>query len=157
MSEKVELTIEQKIEAIANILKSQATGRIEPWQGSRGPMFNVFLKNNGQNPSGVKNYPTVLSLAKGALESLRGSKYFIRFKFQLPDGSGGKLEQNATLVSAPDQGYLVFAGRESHNVSFSVSVEKVESKPKINNIETTSEGEIDLGLGLSAGSEITIG
>ena len=156
-----ELTAQEKLDAVASILKQASTGRVEPWDGKRGPMFNVYLKQDGQGPSGVKNFKTVADLAKAIIQVCKDTKYFIRFKFQIPNGSGGFKDQNATLVSVAPQGYLVFAGRESHQVSFTTSVDKVQSrKPIIENVEEDASGNVDLGLDTmksSGQSEILIG
>lgn len=159
-----EVTVEdkrqQQLEALASLFKSEATGQIEPWQGLRGPMFNVFLKNDGNNASPVKGASTIKELAEKVIESLKGSSYFIRFKFQVPDGSGGKTEQNATLVSISKQGYLVFAGRERRTVAFTTSVDKIERKAKVEGLEsdaTTGQATIDWDMFKKPSSGIDLG
>lgn len=154
---KTEVSVEEarqkQLEALANLFKSECTGQIEPWQGLRGPMFNAFLKNDGLTPSPVKGAETIKELAEIVLKSLKGSSYFIRFKFQVPDGSGGKTEQNATLVSVAKQGYLVFAGRERRSVSFTTSVDKIERKAKLEGMENVDEsGKMDIDWNMFGGT-----
>lgn len=133
---------QEKLDALAKLFKSEATGQVEPWKGKSGPMFNVFLKNAGKTASPVDGYDTIIDLIKMTLKSLKGSSYFIRFKFNVADGSGGQTEQNATLISVTDGGYMVFAGRERITASFDVSVDRVEKKAKkIEGLEPVGENE----------------
>lgn len=139
---------QQKLDALAKLFKSECTGQVEPWKGKTGPMFNVFLKNAGKTESPVKGYATIKDLIEVTLKSLKNSSYFIRFKFNVADGSGGQTEQNATLISVVDGGYMVFAGRERITATFDVSVDKVIKKTKvIEGLEptdsTTGKIEID--------------
>jgi len=142
-------TTQETLDVVAGILRKASTGKVEPWDGRRGPMFNVELVNNGQLASGVTDYPTICDLAKGVIDICKATKYFIRFQFQIPNGSGGFKTENATLISCAPQGYLVFAGRESHKVNFTATAEQAQtaSKPKIENVKEDSKGNVDLGLG----------
>jgi hypothetical protein len=133
---------QEKLDALAKLFKSECTGQVEPWRGKSGPMFNVFLKNGGKTTSPVKGTNTIKELIELTLKSLKNSSYFIRFKFNVADGSGGFTEQNATLISVVDGGYMVFAGRERINATFDVSVDKVIKKTKkIEGLEPTSDDE----------------
>jgi len=153
---------QRKLDALAKLFKSECTGQVEPWKGKSGPMFNVFLKNNGKTKSPVKGYETIYDLISMTLKSLKHSTYFIRFKFNVADGSGGQTEQNATLISVTESGYMVFAGRERITATFDVSVDKVEKKAKkIEGLEPDAgQDEIEIDFSIyskakpSAGIEI---
>jgi len=149
-----------KLDALAKLFKSECTGQVEPWKGKQGPMFNVFLKNGGKTKSPVVGTETIKDLIELTLKSLKGSSYFIRFKFNVADGSGGFTEQNATLISVVDGGYMVFAGRERITATFDVSVDKVVKKAKaIAGLEPTDEatGKIEIDFSSFAKAKASAG
>ena len=106
-------------------LQSECTGEIEPWAGRKGPMVTAFLKSNGQR-QGPKGHKTVSDFGKTLLTNLKNSSYYIRFRFNVPDGSGGTKQQLGTLISVNPDGNLTFACRERIQSQFTTTVDKVE-------------------------------
>ena len=124
----------EMLEASSVFLQKNTTGEIEPWAGRRGPMITCFLKQNGNNP-GPKGHKTVRDFAVDLLKRLKGTGYYIKFRFQLPDGAGGQKVQLGTFISVSPEGNLTFACRERIQSQFTVGVEKVVRTTPILEVE----------------------
>lgn len=128
------------LQSATKYIQSECTGEIEPWAGRKGPMVTAFLKQNGSRP-GPKGYKTVSEFVSKLLENLKGSSYYIRFRFNLPDGSGGTKQQLGTLISVNPDGNLTFACRERIQSQFTTSVDKVERQNVLAGISSDEETE----------------
>ncbi len=128
------------LKASTNFLQGECTGEIEPWAGRRGPMITAFLKQAGARP-GPKGFKTVKEFAGSLLKSLKNSSYYIRFRFTVPDGSGGQKQQLGTLISISADGNLTFACRERINSQFTTDVEKVERANNLAGLVPDAENE----------------
>lgn len=131
---------QQMLLSATKYLQSECTGEIEPWAGRRGPMITAFLKGNGNRP-GPKGHKTVSDFVRTLLTNLKNSSYYIRFRFNVPDGSGGTKQQLGTLISVNPDGNLTFACRERIQSQFTTSVDKVERHNVLDGIADAGEEE----------------
>lgn len=143
------------LQQATKFIQSECSGEIEPWAGRRGPMITCFLKQNGQRP-GPKGYKTVAEFIEKLLTSLKNSSYYIRFRFNLPDGSGGNKQQLGTLISVNPDGNLTFACRERIQSQFTVGVDKVERVNNFANIagaDDEDSGQMSFDISAISGIE----
>ncbi len=130
------------LENLKNIILAHLSGRYDIWDGDRGPMFNLYLRNaNAESP--VKEFvnkagetvkiATIGELCHHIVENLRHSGYWINFTVRKPDARGVVTPQTVTLWSYAKQGFVVCRGRESYtDTQIEGTVLKSEPKqPKI--------------------------
>ncbi len=124
-----QLKIQKMMEQSKSFITGEATGTIEPWKGRKSPMVTLFLKQSGQRP-GPKGHKTVADFVKALLLSLKGTSFYLRFTFNIPDGSGGMKDSVGTLISVNPDGNLTFACREQYQSNFTSEVAFVERANK---------------------------
>jgi len=134
-----------QIEKATKFITSIGTGEVEPWDGNKGPMVSYFLKNKGQT-AGPKGHKTQADFVRALLVSLKGTGFYIRFNFNLPDGSGGMKNAHGTLISVSKDNNLTFACRDRIKASFTTEVDKVELNADVEDLIPSDEvaEEIDL-------------
>jgi len=136
----------KQLEQATKYIAGQGSGLIEPWNGRTSPMVTFFLANKGMN-KGPGKHETVKAFCEALLVSLKGSSFYIRFRFKVPDGSGSTKEQYGTLISVSKTGSLTFACRDRITANFTTEVDKVESATAPAGIEELipeTAGEVDL-------------
>jgi len=146
---KEQLETQQMLQQSKAFITAEATGTIEPWKGRKGPMVTLFLKQNGQRP-GPQGFKTTAEFVDQLLTSLKGSSFYLRFTFQIPDGSGGQKDSVGTLISVNPDGNLTFACREQYQSNFTSEVSYVErsNKTQIAGIkpDEKASGQIKIAL-----------
>jgi len=129
-----------QIEKATTFIASIGTGEIEPWDGNKGPMVSYFLKNKGLN-EGPKGHKTQADFVRALLLSLKGTGFYIRFNFNVPDGSGGMKNAYGTLISVSKDNNLTFACRDRIKAKFTTEVDQVELNSEVEDLIPATEVE----------------
>ncbi len=126
---KEQLETQEMLVQSKAFITAEATGTIEPWKGRKSPMVTLFLKADGQRP-GPEGFKTASEFVQQLLKSLKGTSFYLRYTFQIPDGSGGQKDSVGTLISVNPDGNLTFACREQYQSNFTSEVAYVERANK---------------------------
>lgn len=140
----------QMLENLKAIFISQFSGKVEVWDGTSGPMYNLHFRNpNAESPvkqmenreGKVVEIKTIADLTAQVVENLRHSGYWINFIVKRPDARGVVTPQTITMWSYAKQGFIVCKGRESFTDS-SIEGSVAKSEPKAPKLVDASGKEV---------------